>query len=81
MLEVEVISSGVNVALGKSAKQSSTLISNFTTTIQDDVVRYANDAIDGDRSTFSHTNDAEPWWIVDLEEMFIIDARANGRKA
>ncbi|KAL3781625.1 hypothetical protein HJC23_002002 [Cyclotella cryptica] len=74
MFEVEVISSGVNVALGKSAKQSSTLISNSTASIQDVIVRYANDAIDGDTTTFSHTNDADPWWIVDLEEMFLIES-------
>ena len=59
MFEVEVISEGSNVALGKSATQGSTL-KHF------DAAR----AIDGDVGTFSHTDPgACSNWEVDLGEL------------
>ncbi|KAL7474758.1 hypothetical protein ACHAW6_000713, partial [Cyclotella cf. meneghiniana] len=50
--------SGMNVALGGFASQSSVLNnkSNFE----------ASKAIDAIISTFSHTNDPNPWWMVEL---------------
>ena len=55
------MSSGENVALNKSASQSSTLKTNS-----------AFAAVDGDVTTFSHTNTGEysPWWLVDLENSY-----------
>jgi hypothetical protein len=59
MFEVRVISSGNNIATGKSSSQSSTL-HNYTSSL----------AIDGQNNTFSHTNIATHgspvWWKVDL---------------
>ncbi|KAL7517215.1 hypothetical protein ACHAWX_002153 [Stephanocyclus meneghinianus] len=55
MFEFQVFSSGVNIALGKTAGQSSTYGRLF-----------APLAIDGSLTTFSHTNDNNAWWEVDL---------------
>jgi osmotically-inducible protein OsmY len=55
IFEVEVYSSGANVALSGTASQSSTL-NAFA----------AGKAIDGGSSTFSHTNDSSAWWEVNL---------------
>ena len=66
MFEVSTLSQGVNVALLKPASQSSTLR-------RDDVKFGANNAIDGDSLTFSHTEDLSAWWMVDLEAMFPVE--------
>jgi hypothetical protein len=56
IFEVEVYSSGANVAMSGTASQSSTLKDRFA----------AGKAIEGDSSTFSHTNDSSAWWEVNL---------------
>jgi hypothetical protein len=66
MFEVEVISSGLNIALGKAANQSSTLIENT-------VPRLASNAVDGDLTSYSHTDCDDPWWVVDLGELVPIE--------
>ncbi|KAL3778345.1 hypothetical protein HJC23_013805 [Cyclotella cryptica] len=63
MFEFQVFSSGINIAPGKTAIQSSSY-SGF----------YASLAIDGNLNTFSHTNDDNSWWILDLEGMVSIDS-------
>jgi len=59
MFEVQVLSSGINIAPGKSSSQSSTFKS-FGASL----------AVDGKMNTFSHTNvassDSSVWWTVDL---------------
>jgi hypothetical protein len=55
IFEVEVNSSGNNIAVGGVAIQSSTFKS-FGASL----------AIDDDINTFSHTNDNSAWWQVDL---------------
>jgi hypothetical protein len=65
--EVEVMSGGVNVALGKMAEQSSTLID------EGNIPSLAIDAVDGDLTTSSHTDCNDPWWVVDLGELFPIE--------
>ncbi|KAL3796404.1 hypothetical protein HJC23_004201 [Cyclotella cryptica] len=72
VFEVQVFSSGSNVAVGKAATQSSTF-QNFG----------ASRAVDGSAKSFSHTKDAfsspswdsdtSPWWEVDLGELFHIE--------
>lgn len=64
MMEVRVISNGINVAIGKPAYQSSDYIRPNGETIQ------ASLAVDGDLSTFSHSNqnaDSLAWWSVNLQ--------------
>jgi hypothetical protein len=57
--------SGLEVATGKVATQSSTF--------KDDNVKFgASNAVDGNNSTFSHTNDASSIWEVDLAGDFDI---------
>jgi hypothetical protein len=65
IFELEVYSSEVNVARGKSATQSSTLNnqSKFA----------ASRTIDGKYGTYSHTNDANPWLQVDLQDTYSVD--------
>ena len=64
MFEVEILSSGSNVAVRKSASQSTNLKDNKL---------LAEDAVDGDNSTFSHTlSEYESWWQVDIEQTEII---------
>ncbi len=67
MFEVQVTSSGRNVAAGKLTSQSSTL-RNF----------FASLAVDDKNSTFSHTNVAisgsPVWWKVDLGNKFLIQS-------
>lgn len=72
VFEVRVFSSGSNVAVGKTATQSSTF-QNFE----------ASRAVDGSAKSFSHTKDGfsvpswegdtSPWWEVDLGGLFHID--------
>ena len=67
MFEVQVLSSGSNVAFGKLSSQSS-LLNNF----------FASLAVDGKLNTFSHTNVATSgnpvWWQVDLGNEFRIES-------
>ena len=66
VFEVEVYSSGKNIAIGKIATQSTTYnnMTNFA----------ANSAVDGTDTTFSHTagSDKASWWTVKLGGMFPI---------
>jgi hypothetical protein len=65
MFEVQVMSSGVNIALGKTAHQSSSLKDKFA----------ASFAVDGDSNTFSHTNDSYlAFWEVDLGGLYNIQS-------
>lgn len=65
MYEFQVISSGTNVAEGKTTMQSSTLKDKFP----------ASYAVDGDASTFSHTETEDfNWFVVDLEDSFAIES-------
>jgi hypothetical protein len=68
MFEVKVLSSGSNVASGKSATQGS----NF----KGDSNKFgAHKAVDGNEGTFSHTEvDACSWWEVDLGGAFAIES-------
>ena len=61
VFEVEVMSSGVNVA--SSATQSSTLRSFV-----------ADRAVDGDEKSFSHTADSNAWLEIDLQSLHDIDS-------
>jgi hypothetical protein len=71
MFEVKVISGGVNVARGKSARQSSTLRNKF----------HASRAVDGNLNSFSHTNSkGVQWWEVDLEEAKPIESVVIGNR-
>jgi hypothetical protein len=68
VFEVEVYSSGDNVAAGKSTTQSTTFNNSN---------RFAAGlAVDTSNTTFSHTNlkDQAPWWMVDLGGMFSIES-------
>ena len=71
MMEVRVISNGVNVAIGKPASQSSDFV-NYNGT-----VLYASYAVDGDVATFSHTQDTDicenAWWSLDLERLTSVE--------
>ena len=67
MFEVQVYSSGTNVAIGKKAKQKSTLVT------KDGTPFFASNAVDGNSTTFSHTDCKDPWWYVDLDEMISIE--------
>ena len=63
VFEVEVLSNNKNVAVGKSASQSSTYQSRTP----------ASNAVDGSNSTLSHTSsEPEPWWQVDLQQIEVI---------
>jgi hypothetical protein len=67
MFEVQVLDlSGVNTAAGKDAAQSSTFVSKSGRSLD------ASNAIDGDSTTFSHTNDANSWWEVDLGGLYSV---------
>lgn len=60
MFELQVLSSDdVNIALGKTASQSSTFGSKI-----------ASFAVDGNVTTASSTNDTNSWWEVDLGNTF-----------
>jgi hypothetical protein len=70
MFEVQVLDiEGVNIALGKNAVQSSTFVSRSGQSFN------ADNAIDGDPNTFSHTTDrGGSWWEVDLEGLYSISS-------
>jgi hypothetical protein len=68
MFEVSVISDGANVASGKTAYQSTTLVTQSGKQFS------ASLAVDGDANSFSHTNNLSPWWMVDLSGSFPIDS-------
>lgn len=60
--EVQALSNGANVAVNKIATQSSTWPQ-----------KPASNAVDGNISTFSQTNDetgTSPWWMVDFQGTF-----------
>lgn len=64
MFEFQVFSGGLNVAQGKAATQSSTLKS-FSASL----------AVDGDYSSFSHTElEESSWFKLDLGEPFQIES-------
>lgn len=64
MFELRVISSSeINVALNKQATQSSTLRQKFV----------ASNAVDGNSLTFSHTDDADAYFEVDLNDTFDLE--------
>jgi ribosomal protein L27 len=60
MFEVQVISSGLNVAIGKDATQSSDF--------KGKVMFAASKAVDDNKNSFLHTGSSEcgVWWEVDL---------------
>lgn len=63
LFEVEVIdSTGTNAAAGTATLQSSTDTSNSGEDY------FASNAVDGDVTTFSRTNDKTPWLEIDLGE-------------
>ena len=64
MFELRAISSAINVAMNKSATQSSDLRDQFG----------ASNAVDGNNLTFSHTNDANAYFEVDLGSTFEIES-------
>jgi hypothetical protein len=67
MFEVQVLDfDGANIAHGKDAAQSSTFVSRSGASFD------ASNAIDGDSTTFSHTNDSSSWWEVDLGGLYSI---------
>ena len=67
IFEIEVMSSGVNVAEGSTASQSST----FKNKPQFE----ASSAVDGDLSSFSHTDgDSCSWFEVDFEASVPIES-------
>jgi hypothetical protein len=68
VFEVQVFSGGVNVAVGKSAVQSSTFTSAKGKKFS------AHNAIDGNFDSFSHTDDINSWLEVDLEDTFSIES-------
>ena len=68
MFEVQVFSSGNNVANGKPSAQSSTLRTGLE----------ASRAVDGDATTFSHTGaqvqGSLVWWEVDLGNEYSVES-------
>lgn len=62
VFEVQIISKGMNVAKGKNSSQSTTK-KTFTSSM----------AVDGMNNTFSHTDDSNPWWEVDLGGSFSVE--------
>jgi hypothetical protein len=67
MFEVQVLDfGGVNIAHGKGAAQSSTFVSSSGKAFD------ASNAIDGVSTTFSHTNDTNSWWEVDLGGLYSV---------
>ena len=62
IFEVEVYSSNLNIARGKSVAQSTTFNGNDKFA--------ANIAVDGDLKTFSHSNTGSfEWWDIDLSNL------------
>jgi hypothetical protein len=68
MFELQVISSEVNVAQGKTATQSSTHVSDSGVSFD------ASNALDGNSNSYSHTCDKNPYWEVDLGGMHEIES-------
>jgi hypothetical protein len=68
MFEVQVISSGSNVAIGKVATQSSDF--------KGKAMFAASKAVDDNKNSFSHTDRSEcgVWWEVNLGDLFIIES-------
>jgi hypothetical protein len=68
MFELQVISKGSNVALGKVATRSSDF--------KGKAMFSASKAVDGNVNSFSHTGRSEcgVWWEVNLEDSFPIES-------
>jgi hypothetical protein len=68
MFEVQVISTGLNVAIGKDATQSSDF--------KGKAMFAASKAVDDNKNSFSHTGRSECgiWWEVDLGDSFPIES-------
>jgi hypothetical protein len=66
MFEFEAYSSGINIALQGTATQSSDR--------HNGQLLYASNAIDGNDTTFSHTNDPSASWEVDLGDVYPIES-------
>jgi hypothetical protein len=67
MFELQAISSGENVALNKTAVQSSTILSRQNMHL----------ALDGDTTTFSHTDDGNitnAFWEADLGTSYPLES-------
>jgi hypothetical protein len=67
IIELQALSGGTNVALGKKASQSSTFVTRTGKYL------LASEAIDGDLTSFSHTNDKNAWLEVDLKGTFPVN--------
>lgn len=67
MLEVQVMSSGTNIAIGQPASRKCTLLDTNS------VPRLAYFAVDNELTTYSSTNCNEPWWVVDLGQSMPIE--------
>ena len=67
VFEIQVLSESTNVALGKTATQSSTFRNN------DDKFG-AKNAVDGSLETYVHTEYKSAWWMVDLEALFSVES-------
>jgi len=67
VFEVLVLSENTNVALGKTATQSSIFRNN------DDKFG-AKNAVDGDLDTYVHTEYKSAWWMVDLKALFSVES-------
>jgi hypothetical protein len=67
MFELQVDSTGLNVAIGKDATQ----VNNF----KGIAMFAASKAIDGNENSFSHTgrSDGGVWWEVDLGDSFLLN--------
>jgi hypothetical protein len=63
IFEISVFSSESNVALRKTATQSSDWDPRFG----------ASNAVDGKMYTFTHTKDSSAWLQIDLEDVFSVD--------
>jgi hypothetical protein len=67
LVELQALSDGINVALGKSASQSSTFVTRTGKHL------WAFEAVDGDLTSFSRTNDNNAWLEVDLKGSFPVN--------
>lgn len=78
VFELQVISSGgSNVAIGKTATQSSTLNASSKSRKSAKIsLRNFNaaNAVDGNLTTFSHTDDANAWLEIDLGKKHAINS-------
>jgi hypothetical protein len=68
MIELQVISKGSNVAIGKDATRS--------LTFKDKAMYYASKTVDGNINSFWHTgsDNCGVWWEIDLGDSFTIES-------